>query len=268
MQKILSRKLYKVIVIAVFCGVLIFINPFNLFSPVRKGFSLVFYPFEKMAYSFSLGASGVTEFLGSIGQLKKENEQLQENNLKLISENSRLHDFETENSELREQLGLLPRDKFSLEAANVISQDPSGSGNWIEIDKGSENGLVDGMAVIISKGILIGKVQSVGPKSSQVQLLTNPKSTINAITTQGNSKGVIKGEYGLGIILDMVLQSDSLNVGDEVITSGVGGSVPRGLFVGNVQEIHPSDDHLFQQASVSSPVQLSKLQFVFVIKKN
>lgn len=268
MQKILSRKLYKVIVIAVFCGALILINPFDFFSPVRKGLSVIFYPFEKITYSFSVGLNNVTDFLGSIGQLKKENEQLREDNLNLISENSRLHDFEKENLDLREQLGLLPRDKFSLEAANVISQDPSGSGNWIEIDRGSEDGLAEGMAVIISKGVLVGKVQAVNSKSSQVQLLTNPKSTINAITTQGNSKGVVKGEYGLGIILDMVLQSDPLNVGDEVITSGVGGTIPRGLFIGNVQEIHSSDDHLFQQASISSPVQLPKLQFVFVIKKN
>jgi cell shape-determining protein MreC len=79
---------------------------------------------------------------------------------------------------------------------------------------------------------------------------------------------VIKGEYGLGIMLDMVLQTDSINVGDSVVTSGISGEVPRGLYVGTIQEIHQSDDHLFQQAIIASPLQVAKTQIVFVIKNS
>ena len=87
-------------------------------------------------------------------------------------------------------------------------------------------------------------------------------------TVQTGAKGVIKGEYGLGLIFDMILQTDSIQSGDEIVTSGIGGQLPRGLLVGTVQNVHASDDHLFQQATVVSPLQISKLQFVFVVVGN
>ena len=150
----------------------------------------------------------------------------------------------------------------------MVSQDPNGTGNWLEIDKGSDDGIAEGMSVIVSKGILVGRIQQVSKNSSKVMLLTNPKSTINIMTVESGAKGVAKGEYGLGIIFDMVLQTDSINMGDSVITSGIGGDIPRGLYVGTIQEIHQSDDHLFQQAVLTAPIQFSKLQMVFVIKGN
>lgn len=268
MQKFSSTKLFKVIFIAALFLGLIFLNPYKIFNPVRSGFNLVLLPFQKVFYSFSVGFENTKDFFASVGNLKGENEKLIKENQQLLSENAMLKDMKNENTMLREQIDLLPRDKFDLAAAFVVSQDPNGMGNWLEIDKGSDDGIVEGMPVIISKGILIGRIQNVSSYKSQVMLLTNPKSTINVMTTNSGAKGVIKGEYGLGVILDMILQTDTINIGDSVVTSGVGGEIPRGLYVGNIQEIHESDDHLFQQAVMAFPVQAAKLQIVFVIKGN
>ena len=268
MQKFTSTKLFKVIFIAALFLLLVFLNPVNIFNPIRSGFSEILMPFQKAFYSFSAGIEGMKDFVGSIGQLKNENEQLLKENQSLLAENAMINDTKNENTILREQLNLLPRDKYNLAAAFVVSQDPNGTGNWLEIDKGSDDGIAMGMPVIVSKGILIGRIQQVNNKSSQVTLLTNPKSTINIMTMESGAKGVAKGEYGLGIIFDMVLQTDSINVGDSVITSGIGNEIPRGLYVGTIQEIHQSDDHLFQQAVLTAPIQVSKLQMVFVIKSS
>ena len=175
-----------------------------------------------------------------------------------------LRDVENENTVLREQLNLLPRDHYNLEACFVISQDPNGMGNWLGIDKGSNDGIRVGDSVIVSKGVLVGRVQEVNAETAKVLLLTNPESTVNVATLKNGTKGVAKGEYGLGITFDMILQTDAINVGDEVITSG--GDIPRGLYVGTVQEVHSSEDYLFQQAVINSPVQASKLQILFVVK--
>jgi rod shape-determining protein MreC len=80
------------------------------------------------------------------------------------------------------------------------------------------------------------------------------------------ARGLIKGAYGLGMMMDMVAQSDALNAGDTVITSGLGGEVPRGLLVGKIQEIKISPDKLFQQAIVVPRIKYQKLDVVFVIK--
>lgn len=266
MPGLFAKKIFKVAFIGTLLIVLIMVNPAGLLNPFRSALTLIVYPFEKFSYSVGLGFKKTGEFLGSIGDLKNENNQLIRERQQLLSENARLRDMENENVTLREQLGLLPRDHYDLAAAFVVSQDPNGTGNWLEINKGSLDGISKGDSVIVSKGILIGRVQELGPKTSKVVLLTNPESTINVVSLKNGTKGVAKGEYGLGIIFDMILQTDSIEVGDEVITSGIGGEIPRGLYVGMVQEVHSSDDHLFQQAVITSPVQTSKLDVLFVIK--
>ena len=266
MQKFTSTKLFKIIAIVIIFTGLVFLNPYKFFNPIRSGFGLALLPFQKVFYSFSIGIENTKDFIGSVGKIKNENEKLIKENQQLLSENAMLNDMKNENTMLREQIDLLPRDRYNLTAAFVVSQDPNGMGNWLEIDKGSDDGITEGMSVIVSKGILIGRIQDISSHKSQVMLLTNPKSTVNVITTGSGAKGVIKGEYGLGIILDMILQTDSINVGDSVVTSGISGEIPRGLYVGTIQEIHQSDDHLFQQAVMASPLQAAKTQIVFVIK--
>lgn len=265
MKKLYSSRLIKFLAVAAIFGLLVFLNPKNIFNPVRYAFARAVYPFQKISYSVSYKIMDTKDFLASIGQLKKENEGLNKQNQELLAENSRLKDVDRENSSLREQLGLLPRDKFNLEAAQIISQDQQGFGNWIEIDKGSNSGIKEGMAVIVSKGVIIGKVQEVSAGVSKVMLLTNAKSAVGVVVSETGAKGIAKGEFGLGLLADAILQTDPVSVGNEVVTSGVGGDVPRGLFVGTVQEIRPSEDHLFRQAVLASPVDASKLETVFVI---
>lgn len=268
MQQFAKTKLFKVFFVAVIFLLLIFLNPYNLLNPFRGVIGAVLLPFQKVFYSISIGIENGSEFLGSIGQLKKENEKLFQKNQELLARNAMLGDMQSENINLRDQLKLLPRDKYELISAMVVSQDPHNMGNWLEIDKGSNDGIVSGMPVIVSKGILIGKIQEVDSNSSKIMLLTNSKSTINVMTSQNSTRGIAKGGYGLGIVFDMILQTDAIAVGDDVVTSGIGGELSRGLYIGSVQEIHPSPDQLFQQAVIAVPLQVSKLQTVFVIKES
>lgn len=265
-RKFLSAKLPKVVLIVTVCGVLIFLNPTGAFRPLRNIAEGFLAPFQKTAYLLSTRISEAKDLIFSIGQLKKENERLIKENQKLLAENVKLSDVKKQNEILQEQLKLLPREKYNLEAAYVIGQDPNGPGNWLEIDKGSRRGIQEGMAVIVSGSILVGKIGEVQTDSSQVILLTNPQSIVNAAVTSSDARGVIRGEYGLGIILDMILQTDTIGIGDEVITSGAGENMPRGLFIGTIREVKPSPDRLFQQALLSPAVQFFKLDLVFVIK--
>ena len=266
MHSITSKKLFKLIFIAAILAVLIFLNPRKTFDPIENVFTLMLSPFQKVFYSLALDYENTRDFLGTIGQLKNENEKLINYNQELLAENAMLGSVDDENKVLRDQLNLLPRSSFDLIASFVVGQDPNGMGNWLEIDKGSEDGVVQGDSVIVSNGILIGRIDEVGSNTSKVVLLTNPESVVNVVTLKNGTKGVAKGEYGLGIVFDMILQTDQINVGDDVVTSGIGGDIPKGLYVGTVQEVHPSEDHLFQQATITSPVQASKLQILFVIK--
>ena len=266
MRKFFATRLFKVLLLGALWGS--FLVFFGNYAP--KGVSNIFLsltaPVRSAIHSAALTFKEVGGFLGAIGSLKKENEQIRMHNLDLEAENALLKDMQRENALLREQLELLPRDKYALIAASILSMDEAGRGTWIEINKGEEAGIRSGMAVVVSRSILIGRVEEVYESRAKVMLLSNPKSAINVVSAQTGAKGVLKGEYGLGMIMDMVLQMDVLNKGDSIVTSGIGSEMPRGLLVGGVQQTHPSEDHLFQQAVISSPVRFSALEHVFVVK--
>jgi rod shape-determining protein MreC len=123
------------------------------------------------------------------------------------------------------------------------------------------------MPVIAYEGILIGKTSEVFSGSSKVTLLSDAESAVNASDLESGARGVLKGEYGLGIVLDMVSQADVMNAGDTVVTSGLGSEMPKGLLIGKILETKVTGDKLFQQAVVAPRVKYSKLEAVFVIKK-
>jgi rod shape-determining protein MreC len=265
-KKYLTSKLIVLILILAASFLLVFLNPRGFFSPFRQIFFGTIYPLQKTLYLLSRQTRELFDFLGSISDLKKENELLIKENDSLSAKAAQTEQEKKENETLREQLGLTPRAKFDLEASYVIGQDPQQLGSWMMIDKGSFSGLKSGMPVIVSDGILIGRVEEVFPKSSRVNLLTSPNSSVNVMDLETGAKGIIRGEFGLGVIMDMVSQTDVLNEGDSVTTSGLGSDVPRGLLVGKIQKFQTTEDKLFQQALIALRVKYSRLDIVFVIK--
>ncbi len=266
LEKKFRRRLIKTALTAAVFGLLIFLNPYSFFNPFREILFKITYPIEKTFCFLSWKASNTYDLFSSIGELKRENERLAEENLKLLSESAMLRDMRAENETLRKELNMLPRGRFELEPARVISYDARGRGNWIKINKGGKHGIKEEMPVIVFNSIMVGKIEKVFSESSQVILTTSPQSSINAVAGAAGARGIVKGKYGLKMVMDMILQSDPINVGDKVITSGMSGSIPRGLLLGAINEISLSPDHLFQQAVVSPALDFSKLDIVFIIK--
>lgn len=248
--------------------IIIFLNLGGIFSPVKKVLFLAISPFQKTFYLISRGISKRTDFIFSISELRKENESLLKENNSLAREVAELRDIRKENETLREQISLVPRKEFDTEAAFVIGQDPERLGSWLLIDKGSGSGINEGMPVIVSDGILVGKISEVYYSSAKVILLSDPSMVVNVADLETGARGIAKGDYGLGITMDLVEQTEKINRGDTIITSGLGGSIPRGFFIGKAQEMKLSEDKLFQQASIVPRVKYSKLDVVFVIKGN
>ncbi|OGE83855.1 MAG: rod shape-determining protein MreC [Candidatus Doudnabacteria bacterium RIFCSPHIGHO2_02_FULL_43_13b] len=265
-SKFLSTKLFRAIVIIAAFGLLVFLNPYRILNPVRSIIFNITRPLLGSIRFMSFKLSEYRDFIISIGELKRDNEQLFKKNQELLAENARLKDVKNENNLLREQLGIIPKNKYNLESAIIIGQDFIGSENWVMIDKGDKDSIKKDMPVIVSNGILVGKIKEVFPRTSKVSLITNPRSSINAVVSETDAQGIVKGVFGLGLMFDMVLQTDVIKAGDEVITSGIGGNMPRGLLIGKIQNIQISNDGLFQKASVFPYAKFSKLRLVFVIK--
>jgi len=262
-----SRKNTKFLLIVFILLILVFVS-FRGADNSFKGFVLrASSPFLKTFRIFSGGISDVFGFLGSIGDLKNENENLIQKNQELLAENTRLKDIEKENGVLRDEFGLAPKNKYDLEASFVIAQDPQGLGNYVIVDKGNDKGIRIGMPAIVSKGILIGRVSDVFSNTAKITLITDPASAINAEVQDSGSKGILNGEYGLGIRMNMISQAQEIKEGDAVVSSGLGGEMPRGLVIGNISRIDQSKDKLFQEASILPEANLSDLRIVFLVTK-
>lgn len=266
-KKYLTSKFIKLFVLVVIFGSLIFFNPKNFFNPIRNIFLSVAYPFQKTSYIVSRKAGGFFDTLTSISDFRAENERLTKENNILSSQIANLQDQKKENENLRSQLDLSPRDKFKLEASLIIGQDPNNQGSWLIIDKGESSGIKTDMPVIVYEGILIGKISEVYRDSSKIILLTNSSSAVNVIDSETRAKGILSGEYNLGLIMGMVEQSDVLNMGDNIVTSGLGGTFPKGFLIGKINKIDSTKDKLFQQAVIIPKIKYSNLDMVFVVKE-
>lgn len=265
-RKFIQTKFFRALIIFCVLWIVLLFGPAWIFAPVRTIVMTVTSPLQKLFSVIAFEMSDAYYFFTSISEIKSDNEWLEKERLRLLVENARFADVSRENEELRREIGLLPRDIFTLKSSTIIGRDVSGLGNWISIDQGSFAGMKKGMSVVVDKGVLIGKIAEVFPSTSRVMLLSNPESLISGTALDTEATGIVKGEYGLGLLFDMVLQTDTLKVGDSVVTSGFGGDMPKGLLIGTLQDTHLSGDRLFQQATIVSPVQFDRIRYVFVIQ--
>ncbi len=204
-------------------------------------------------------------FLTNIGDLKNQNQKLFDENLTLRSQVAQLEEVKKENNIFREQLKLAPRDKYNLLPALIIGRESGGYSEIVYINRGLEDGIKNNMAVLVDKGVLIGRVVEVEKHTSKVRLVTDKDSRLNAQIVNSSGKGLIKGQFGTSMIMTMIPQTVKLDKGDTVVTSNLSNYFPEGLLVGYIQEITSSSDQLFQQATIFSPVDFDNLHLVWVL---
>lgn len=261
-----KSKLFLVLVVLTLFTFLVIQNPVGLLSPVQSLGQTILSPVQHMGTALGYTVHSLTGFFEGVTHIKNENRELQKKNLELQAKNAALEQLSTENKELRRNLNLLPKNEYEFIAASIIAKDPSGLQNFITLDKGSNDGISVGMPAVVETGVLVGKVTEVFNNSASVTLVTQHASIVNVETSTTAIRGVARGEHGNNIILDMVEQGKEIKEGDAVVTSGLGGVYPRGLLLGTLSNIGFTDDKLFQRATIVSPVAISQLHFVFLIR--
>jgi rod shape-determining protein MreC len=120
------------------------------------------------------------------------------------------------------------------------------------------------MPVVTNQG-LIGRVDSVIADAARVQLITDPASVVNVRLQNANTDAVLLGSITGDLSLDMISQEVNVEPGDVVLTSGLGAGFPPDLIVGQIVNVRKRDYELFQQATIQSAVDFSRLEIVLVI---
>ena len=197
---------------------------------------------------------------------------LRQRNAELEAEVSRLQgqviDLQQKVSEAEILAALMDFSRASPEStykgAAVVGRDPSPFLHYIIINRGSNDGVLRGMPVVTNQG-LIGRVDAVIADAARVQLITDPASAINVRLQNADTDAVLVGSVTGDLSLDMISQDATVEAGDVVLTSGLGGGYPPDLIVGQVLNIRKRDYELFQQATIQPAVDFARLEIVLVI---
>ncbi|NLA80108.1 MAG: rod shape-determining protein MreC [Chloroflexi bacterium] len=149
-------------------------------------------------------------------------------------------------------------------ASTVIGREISPYLQYIIIDKGSNHGVRYGMPVVTQEG-LVGRIDAVIANASRVKLITDASMKVNVRLKAANVEGQINGSITGEISLGLIPQDADVQIGEVLLTSGLGGTYPANLFVGQVLSMQSKQNALFQTGSVQAVVDFHSLSAVLVI---
>ena len=200
-------------------------------------------------------------FLVAVSQ---ENDNLQRALSRAIEKNNQCNETQLSNTRLRSLLNFQKTMNQEVLAAEVIGKDPSPWYKTIIIDKGAEDGVTKGLAVVVPEGIA-GQVMEVAAHYAKVLLIIDPNSAVDALVQRTRARGIIKGETGGRCLFKYVLRKHDLSVGEQVVSSGLDEVFPKGLGVGRVSGVVKRSSGIFQEVTVTPLVDFEKLEEVLVV---
>lgn len=185
----------------------------------------------------------------------------------LIVENARFREVLIENERLRELLQFQEKRQEKIRLARVIAGSNAPDVHTITINAGRLQGILEGDAVVVQNGLVIGKVAETRSETATVELITDARSRFAAsILANGEPmlSGLVEGGHGAGMIMRLIPLDVKISVGDPVISSGIDAGVPRGLILGRVESLIEEPNEPFRKAVVFSPANLDTLTVVAV----
>jgi rod shape-determining protein MreC len=229
-------------------------------SPITTAGTSVLSFVQTAAMSVVGGIRGLGVSMASLPQLTHDVAQLRAENSRLTQDNARLHELAAAyaaESDVRPVVDL-----YHGVEARVIGFPPENESRAITIDKGTAAGVHRDDGVLAAGGA-IGRVESVGPFSSTVVLITDYTSRIPAVVRRGRWWGIARGNL-TSVRVEYVPEDAPMRVGDVVVT-GEGRSFHAGVPVGTVTGIERGDATLYQTAIVRPAVDLGALDRVVVV---
>jgi rod shape-determining protein MreC len=95
--------------------------------------------------------------------------------------------------------------------------------------------------------------------------MTDTSSSVNVLIQSSRATGIVEGKADGGLVMKYIPQPVTVNVGDIILTSGLGAAFPKRLVIGQVTAIHKQDIELFQRAEIKPTVDFDRLEIVLVL---
>jgi len=266
MLKFFSKYRLQFSILAVIIGLLLLMiqthsNKEN--SYLQSTIQTFTYPIQASVHSF---ASSIKEFWSnylSLIEVNAENKRLRKQLLEMEEKINQHIENSVQFLRLRDQLLFASKKSKEKIFAEIIGESSDNTHNTRLINRGS-NQLVLRNYVVLRKEGLVGRIKSVSPFQSIVQLITDHRNRVSALIQRNRVRGLIYGTHD-GIEMRQINLHAKIKIGDRIITSGLGGLYPKGILIGWVKEIRHQKHELFKTAILDSAVDFNQIEEVFVI---
>ena len=219
---------------------------------------------------------GVADSVSGLLNAYTENRELKQKVSELAQVKVRDQTLAKENKQLKAELKLKNSlTDYSTVSAAVMSRTPSSWQQQLVINKGQTSGIKKNMPVL-SGGGLIGRVAEVNKTNSKVELLSDTSESSNRFSivingTDGKSvNGIITGYNARTneLIMGQVTSTAKIKKGAKVVTNGMGGITPKGLYVGKVSRIGKDDYGLAKKVYIKPATNFNEINIVTVAELN
>lgn len=194
----------------------------------------------------------------------RENDQLKLEVQRLMSEKNQLIEHLASQKRLSKLMAHEIDWQEKAVVASVIGRDATQWSKVVIINKGTQSGITDYLAVITDAGV-VGQVIHAGLNTSKVLLIVDGRSAVDALFQDSRVSGVAVGMGEDECQLKFVPNTAEVKVGDPVLSSGLGGIFPKGLVIGKVSQVLKKKEGLFQEITLTPSSDLSRLEEVLVL---
>lgn len=230
----------------------------------RQALLFVVSPFIRVTSATIHGITGTWRDYVDLRTVREENKRLQLETTMLKRRLDQLQDQALETQRLERMLAMRRASQAEFLTARVVGKDATNWFKTIVLDRGSLEGIRRNQPALAPDG-LVGRVVEVTPTSARVQLLTDPVSAVGGLIQRTRVTGIVSGNLGAGARVRYLPLMADVIVGDEVVTSGMGGVFPKGILIGRIASVERKSGALFQEASLQSAVDLSRLEEVLIL---
>lgn len=264
----LKKKRYFALAFAAFVALVLLNLPANTAARLRLAISSQFLPLFGLS-NVSQDVAGTTaDFALSKRELIRQNNQLRAELQQLKIQSAQTAEIARENARLSQLVAWKAKQPWPMKLARVVLRDPANWWSTVQIDLGSQHGIKVNMPVVTPSG-LVGRVSAVGTYRSQVVLVGDPNCRVAAKVQNGTGDSGVLGNASpldRGMVeLNYLPPTAALKPGQDVITSGVGGTFPAGLPIGKIVDSRQVEYGIATEARVKLSASLGALDEVWVL---
>ena len=234
---------------------------------LRRGIGVVVYPIQALVSLPSRFIDWSSRATVSRADLERENNSLRVERLRTRAELQRFNDLQAENQRLRSMLNAAQEVADEFNMAEIMAVEANPYRHSIRINKGRDFGVFEGQAMVDASGV-VGQVTDVGPFSSIAVLISDPDHALPVAFVRNGLRTIAVGTGEFDRLeLPFLPNNADVEIGDKLVTSGLGGAFPAGYPVATVSTIELKPGRPFAELEATPAAALSQVREVVLISR-